>query len=191
MEAAEVRAFVAFDVDAESVARFAALSERLRGAMPKGMRAGFVAPEKMHVTMKFLGAMREELVPTLSEAIRAVAAGPAPITRAMRLGAFGSPKRAHVIVVELDDASGELARIAAAIDARAAALGFAREARTFRPHLTLARLRQTTDARRVLADTGAVPAEEVRVAQLALYRSDPSPHGSVYTPLARAAFSAE
>jgi 2'-5' RNA ligase len=190
-----VRAFIAMDFDADAIARFAAIAERLRARAPHGVRASFVAPDKMHVTVKFLGQTELALAPSLAEIVRASAARAAPITHAQRLGAFGSPKRAHVIVVELDDAGGALARLAAEIEERAAALGFAKEARAYRPHLTLARLRETTDVRKWL-EAALTPsgdpafAAAARITDLTLYRSDGAPTGSVYTPIARAPFTA-
>ena len=185
-----MRAFVAFDLDADSVARFTALAERLRASRPPRLKASFVTPDRMHVTVKFLGPTRLDLAAPLGEAVRACAARAPLVTRPRPIDAFGSPKRAHVIIVPLADPDGALADIAEAIEARAQPLGFARETRAYRPHVTLARLRETADVRDWLELAGAVPDDDVRLTDLTLYRSDGRAPDIVYTPIARTAFTA-
>jgi 2'-5' RNA ligase len=185
-----VRAFFAVDLDDVAVAHLAAAGERLRAALPAGLRASFPPPENLHVTLRFLGPTRLDDAAVLEQAMSPLATGAAPTLRIARASAFGSPKRAHVVVLELHDAGGALARMSAQLSRCAEALGFPREERPYRPHVTLARLKETRDVRAWLAALGPLEETPLGARAITLYRSDASPRGSVYTPIARAFFSA-
>jgi 2'-5' RNA ligase len=68
-------------------------------------------------------------------------------------------------------------------------LGFARERRKYRPHVTLARLRSflPAHARRNFTDAGAnhLPAPEFLAREFLLMQSHLHPKGAQYIPLAR------
>jgi 2'-5' RNA ligase len=57
------------------------------------------------------------------------------------LGAFPTGRRARVVWAGLDDPTQGLAGVADSVGAALEPLGFQREARAFRPHVTLARLK--------------------------------------------------
>lgn len=183
-----MRAFVALDLDAGSADAIAVAAAAVRAASPPTLKASWVAPRSMHVTVQFLGETDEALAPALGDALVAIArASVAPPPAAATLTAFPSEGRARVLVAELADASGALGRVAGAVAAAMEPHGFARESRPYRPHVTLARLRVPRDVRPVIAGSG-VASLALGVASLTLFRSDLGPAGPAYTPLARAAF---
>jgi len=92
--------------------------------------------------MAFLGRVEEARIGTLSSAIASAVQGHVDFTvRLGALGAFPSIRRARVIWAGLDDATGGLAALSESIGDELEPLGFPREKRAFRPHVTLARLR--------------------------------------------------
>ena len=183
-----MRAFVALDLDARSAHAIAAAAAAVRAASPPTWKASWVAPRSMHVTLQFLGETEDAIVPALGEALVAIArAWVAPPPAVATLTAFPSEGRARVLVAELADTSGALGRIAGAVAAATERHGFAREARPYRPHVTLARLRAPREVGPVIARSG-VASLALGVASLTLFRSDLGPAGPAYTPLARAGF---
>jgi 2'-5' RNA ligase len=74
-----------------------------------------------------------------------------------------------------------IAELQTASERAAVAAGFPPEERPFRGHLTLARFRERV-SRPALPPTDL---GTVRLATLALMRSQPQPGGAVYTPIAR------
>jgi 2'-5' RNA ligase len=186
---AAIRAFAALDLDSMSLRRVARVADRLR--MSSGApSATWTAPSKMHVTVKFMGELPLDAVESLGEAMRPLVEGhPAPPASPLRLAAFPRTADARVVVVELDDASGTMAALAEKIDKLAGKHGVPKEERRFRPHVTLARLKLTYDARRWLRPELTEGAGECRVTSLTLYRSDLGSDGSTYTPLARFEFA--
>jgi 2'-5' RNA ligase len=91
-----------------------------------------------------------------------------------------------VIVATLSDEAGQLTKLAGLIEAAATGLGFAPEQRSFRPHITLARLKRPSD---VAAWLPRPPPESpaARFDRLVLYRSILSRQGPSYTVLAQTA----
>ena len=144
-----------------------------------------IAPDQLHVTLAFLGETDESLLPELTQILQDVAATETVHELAVRgLGVF--PRITHPTVVWAGFANpGPLVRMADQLARRCEALGFAREARPFQPHLTLARVKAKPPEElagyiqaRVDADFGSVT-----ISSLELSRSDLEPAGPVYTSL--------
>ncbi|HTQ45548.1 MAG TPA: RNA 2',3'-cyclic phosphodiesterase [Polyangiaceae bacterium] len=184
-----IRAFVALDLDTTSLRRVVRTADRLR--MASGAPAAtWSAGDKMHITLKFAGELDAAAAAPIGKALRELAEGkPAPAPCTVKLDAFPKVEHARVIVAELVDASGDITKLAAAVDKLAAKHGVPKEDRPFRPHVTLARLKRPYDARKWLRADVAEAAGECRCVTLTLYRSELKPEGSVYIPLATFAFA--
>jgi 2'-5' RNA ligase len=182
------RVFVALDIADDARARIAEAAAALRARIPPAWRASLVAREKIHITLKFLGHLAPHVVASMRDAVTAAAtAHPTPPARVAGLTAFPDPSRASVLIVELTDPSGQLAAIAADVESSAASLGVAREPRPYRPHVTLARVREPRNARALLTEAPPLTGHPVGITGLTLYRSDLTPGGATYTPIVRAA----
>jgi 2'-5' RNA ligase len=187
-----LRAFVALDLDSMSARRIARVSDRMR--MGSGAPSATWTPNtKLHVTLKFMGELPEDAVAPLGKALGPLAEGkPAPSPSTFRLDAFPRVADARVLVVELSDARGDLGKLADRVDKLAAKYGVAKEKRAFRPHVTLARLKLSYDARKWLKPELAEVAGELKATHLTLYRSilGQGEEGAEYVPLARWTFAA-
>ena len=110
----------------------------------------WVSPEQIHLTLRFLGNVPDESVPSLLQAIEQAAQGQTAFPlRARALGCFPHPARARVLWVGLDDPSQALGRLNARLTAALTPLGFPPEDRPFHPHLTLARAHNRMPASRL------------------------------------------
>ncbi len=160
------RLFAALDLPADVRARLVAFGRAAAAADP-ALRA--VGDDALHVTLAFLGHRPLDDVAPASAAVGA-AAGAEPV--ALELGGplWLAPRRPHVLSVALRDRDGALGRLQAAVVERlAAALDWTPDRRSFRPHVTVARVRRGPRPRRDAlpdAPTGAFVARS-----LALYRS--------------------
>jgi 2'-5' RNA ligase len=171
-----VRAFLALEVDEAARGRIAGLIERLRPALP-GVR--FVSRENLHLTLRFLGDSRPVTLDSFWDDVAAAARG---LTAAHApLGSLGLfPDRGAPRVLWLDLAlPAALLGVQRESEQAAARAGFPREAREFRPHLTLGRWRSP------VARPGLPAAQlgEAELSRLTLFRSDLRPQGPLYTPL--------
>jgi 2'-5' RNA ligase len=103
----------------------------------------WIPPENFHLTLKFLGEVEERLVPSLHEAAGRITARVAPFTLAFdRFGGFPNLRRPRVIFFAASDGADRLRDLASLVEDEVEPLGFARERRPFRAHLTLARIKR-------------------------------------------------
>lgn len=178
-----IRCFVAVALPEAVREDLGALQGRLR---KHGADLRWVAPESMHLTLKFIGevepdvfeAVGEALAPPLAEEDRAELAPKG-------VGAFPSAHRARVVWVGLSGGVATIARAALEMEARLEPLGIGREKRPFAPHLTLGRARaqgSMPDLRRVLEAEAGYGGPAFTVSEVVLYESRLSPKGPTYTP---------
>jgi 2'-5' RNA ligase len=131
-----MRVFVALNLTQKERARLAAAARPLREA---AFPVRWLPPENVHLTLKFLGELGEEIVPELAAAVGEAVAGSAAFE--MKVGGFGafpSLRRPSVVWVGIELGS-PLRALQEAVEAAAESVGFSREDRPFRPHLTVGR----------------------------------------------------
>jgi RNA 2',3'-cyclic 3'-phosphodiesterase len=188
------RLFVAIDPPAHVRA---ALCAWTRGALGPGPgRTGakrplrLLAPELLHLTICFLGSRPVREIEAITEALEA---GATPVGE-LSVGAplWLPPRRPHALAVELHDPLEELTQLHE--DVRDAIAGTTEwdpdearprgRRRRFRPHITLARMREGAAPRaRELPPT---PQLAFTPEQLILYRSWLAPEGAEYEALGHA-----
>jgi RNA 2',3'-cyclic 3'-phosphodiesterase len=159
--------------------------------------ARWVAPELLHVTMRFLGELPPERLDLVERAARAAAFSTEPFSLDVgRLGAFPNERNPRVLWVGLQGDAGlaSLQQLHTALENGLANLGCGREDKPFSPHITVARTRERAgpEARRAL---GAALVEirshasnthrAFPVHALTVMRSDLHSGRPRYTPLAR------
>jgi RNA 2',3'-cyclic 3'-phosphodiesterase len=144
----EVRGFIAVELP-ETVKTFLRdISSELQQCRAD---VKWVRPENIHVTLKFLGNVRGDLIPAVENLMKSILIGqPAMDMRVSGLGAFPGLSRPRVIWAGLKDASGRLAPLATELDKALEPLGFEREKRPFSPHLTLGRVRSNSGIRELV-----------------------------------------
>ena len=163
----------------------AALGSRCGGSRP---RPGGSTSPPCTWTLSFLGDTEPARVPEISAAIAPqVARRHAPFELGCSgAGAFGG-KRPRVLWAGVTGAVEALAAAQHDLSAALAELGFPPDERPFTAHLTLARAREARGDPAFTACAAALAGEDFGatwVEALVLYRSDLSPKGPAYTPLA-------
>lgn len=178
-----VRCFLALLPDAASLRSLQRCRQTLEAAAGAARGVRWVEPNALHVTLRFFGATDPPQIEQLKRALPTLACS-LPALDARRCAIWPNRARPRLLVLELDAPSALLA-LARACEMLAGRAGFAPEPRSYRAHLTLARLRPGCP----LA-TPPVPPTQLHFDSLALLASEPSAAGSRYRPLARAALPA-
>jgi 2'-5' RNA ligase len=163
-----VRLFAALDLP---VAVRTTLAAWAASAVGRDERLRLVREDSLHVTLVFLGDRPDAGAAT--GALRS-ALDPAPASPALSVTAplWLAPRRPHVLTVALDDPSGGLAAIQAAVlDAMVRSAGHEAEGRRFRPHVTVARVR----GRLRPFELPSPPSLSFHPPAVTLYRSNLSP----------------
>lgn len=178
-----MRLFVALDVP-EATRR--ALDETIRRFESVSRGARWVRAESVHVTLKFIGHVDETKLPAIKNRL-AEAKSTGPIEIAFRnFGFFPNERDPRVFWLGID-ARPNLAALAAKIESSLEPLGIPREARAFKPHLTLARFKteEGLPKLREMVASLAPPDFGIMIAtQFHLYESVLNSTGAVHTKLA-------
>jgi 2'-5' RNA ligase len=180
-----MRLFTGLDLPGEVVRNLEALIVRLRPVA----RIQWSPAANLHVTTKFIGEWAEERLAELKDALARLPTRPAIRVEAAKLGFFPNANAPRICYCGIH-APGLLA-LAADTDVATAALGVARENRAYSPHLTLARIKERPDLRRLDEAIAALPSVQFgrfTAESFFLYRSQLRPSGSVYTKLAEFRF---
>jgi 2'-5' RNA ligase len=172
------RLFVALELPASArdiLARWRASVVRENSALRP------VPVEHLHATLCFLGSRPASQIEEIAAACGVVAGEPVLEPR------LGSPvwlpaRRPRVLAVRLDDGSGALSRVQAALSAALAGGGwYAPESRPYLGHVTVARVAK--DARMKPPRLEPPPAVDVHCSRVTLYRSRLGSGGARYEPL--------
>lgn len=179
------RIFVAVDISDEARRETAAYIESLKREF-SNVRVGWEKPEKLHLTLKFLGDTNENQLAELSEIVKRIAAEtPKFELRIAETGVFPARRNARVLWIDVKDETGSLAKINRMLDAECEPLGFAAEKRNFKPHLTIARLKEPQKSRELIEKHLQKQFEPagVEVAEIVICESRLQPAGSIYQKL--------
>jgi 2'-5' RNA ligase len=180
----DIRSFIAIEIPPPLKARMEEIQRELRGT---DADVKWVRPEAIHLTLKFLGPIRQEDVERISRALAPIVSGGESFeVRVKGLGCFPHPRSPRVVWLGVDRGREALARLQGGIERKTAELSFPPEDRPFSPHLTLGRVRSPrgrTGLAQALerhrdAEIGSFQAREV-----ILFRSELRPSGAVYTKL--------
>jgi 2'-5' RNA ligase len=171
-----VRAFLALEFEEAMRRRIAEAQEGLRRAVA-GVR--WLAPETVHLTLRFLGPAPPEALERLApEVERAAKACPPCDARVDGVGFFPPHGPPRVIWLGLELPPPVLT-LQSSCERAAAAAGFPPEERAFHPHVTLGRWRDRV--RRPAAP--ALDLGRTELGPVVLFKSDLGPQGAVHTPL--------
>lgn len=147
---------------------------RLQGLARAAVHGSF--PKTFHLTLKFLGEVAGRDVPDLERKLSAISFEPFELSLE-KIGHFGSAKFPRILWVCTTSPSA-LLQLVKDLDAATPHLG---DAKSFKSHLTLARVKSVKDAaalESVYAQT--LPALSWRVDHATLYQSTLRPEGPVY-----------
>jgi 2'-5' RNA ligase len=186
-----MRCFVAIELDH---ALRGPLLRLLRERLPASKHVRWCGENQLHLTLKFLGDVDDKTLSRASDVIATASAGVEPFSiRLSELGCFPGPSNPRVLWCGISDETEGCARWLAVADPQLAELGFKREQREFRPHITLGRSRDRAGAdvlRRVLDEAPSPPAREMRVARVVLFESRLLGGGAEYHPVCTARLGA-
>jgi len=132
-----VRAFVAIRPPPDVISDVGAILSRLRSS---DADFRWESVEKLHATVKFLGNVGESMLPLVYDATRRSAGDLGPFEVVFeKLGGFPDARHPRVVWVGCRDVSGSLETFKGRLDDALTPLGFEKDDRAFKPHITLGR----------------------------------------------------
>ncbi|MBS7623293.1 RNA 2',3'-cyclic phosphodiesterase [Candidatus Bathyarchaeota archaeon] len=175
---AKIRSFVAVDVEDHGLRqRFA---EFQKGLLEAGADLKLVAPENMHLTLRFLGEIEEGEIHRVIDVMSTLSIQPFAI-RFIGAGAFPSLNRINAVWVGIRDGSEELTEIVDELEPRLRTIGIPPDRKGFSPHLTIARVKTGRNKDRIAElirrlsdrDFGSLRVESIRLKKSVLTPSGP------------------
>lgn len=176
------RIFIAVTLDP---ALHQAVVELQHSVETAGAKIRWSKPGQLHFTLRFLGEITPAQLALVKVATREAASDTAPFRITLRqLGAFPSFQRPQVVWVGVADGATELQALAAKLEAHLTHHHFPPEERPFKPHLTLARIRDARewgDVVRALTQFRDASVGSQEVQAVTVMESRLTPHGPIHT----------
>lgn len=155
------------------------LSRFIQSLEPNFEGVRWEKPEKLHVTLKFLGDVDDGRVMDISSMIEKLVQDYSPFKMHLDdFGGFPRLKNPRVLYVGLSQ-NKELSQFQKELDLSLCDFGFEKEARKFMPHVTIGRVKKKINVQKApdLVKTS------FEINQVGIIKSELRPKGSVYTPL--------
>lgn len=184
-----MRLFVAVEIGpvAERAAALAGELRQCAARLAPLARITWIPADRLHLTIRFIGSVDAERAGAIQAAM-----SPPLDTASFELGfagvgAFPSSGRPQVLWAGVSAGEPGLRRLEEEVTARLVPLGIPAERRPFRPHLTLARVREASGLRGAALFAGIEQASlgTTHCEAITLYESRLSPAGPTYVPLRR------
>jgi RNA 2',3'-cyclic 3'-phosphodiesterase len=181
------RTFIAIELPHEIRAHVVAHINQLRQSA-QAVTASWNREDNLHLTLKFLGDVPAERIEALSHATAATVSQTEPFLITIGgSGTFPPRSKPNVLWIGIEDPSGTLARLHRNLEDECAKVGFAREARAFHPHLTIARLRKPQHGREIADLHRSIEFPEMRftVSEVVGFKSELLAQGARHSALFR------
>jgi 2'-5' RNA ligase len=180
------RSFISVDIDAGPE-----LVNVCKDLKDTRSRLKVVDPRILHITLKFLGDIEERLVPEIVSVMRDSVEGIDPFHFDLRgVGAFPNSKKIRVVWVGIPD-PGPMPVLVERLEEGLSGLGFEKERREFRPHLTVARAkdpRGMEEVREIMNGLKDHHFGTQDVSSIRLKKSILGPKGPTYSTVEEVAF---
>lgn len=151
----------------------------------------WVAEEKLHLTLKFLGDTDEGLISRIKEELSRVSSAHMPFNiKVYGAGVLPDLRRPRVVFIGLDikvDLADSLKGLQGDIEEAMASLGFKKEDRLFHPHLTIGRVKSPKGKETLLKMIETLKDRDfgiIDVKKISLIKSELKPMGAQYTHIA-------
>jgi len=176
-----MRAFIAIDIPQNIKEKIDSLQQELKRS---GAAVRWTSPMGIHLTLKFLGETKEEKIEKIINKLESNL----PPFDSMKiklkgLGGFPNLKRPRVIWIGIDTEGARLKELQGAVERNLQSLGFPRESRGFKPHLTLGRmknLRGLSLLLEMIKEKVDIELGEFTADSLYLFQSILKPNGAEY-----------
>ncbi len=133
-----MRCFIAIDLPDEIIRQIGLVIDAV---CPLSKDVKWVPYENIHLTLKFLGDVKDDLLPEIEQRISGVCRLHEPFSITVRgTGAFPNEKKPNVLWIGVDK-SDRLKEIYLGIDNSMSEVGFEKESRKLSPHLTIGRVK--------------------------------------------------
>lgn len=185
---ANVRSFIAIEIPEEIKKELSSIQNELKKSSGKVSSVSWARIETTHLTLKFLGDVPEEKIKATEEALRLSARGIKAFTISVAgTGCFPNLENPRVLFAGTQE-SAELKNLHAAIEGSLCAIGFEKDEKPFRPHLTIARIKNPFEGKKLSKAIKELKTDikaDFIADSVILFKSELNSKGAAHTPLAK------
>lgn len=178
------RCFVAVEQDKPEIRmRFQQVQRRLEST---GANLKSVKPENIHITMRFLGNVKDSIVPQVGQLVEEIEVKPLHLN-VKGVGVFPHLGYIKVIWAGVEGDTDVLMDVQERLEKKLTVLGFKPERQEFHPHATLCRVRGGKNKELLIEELQSLEDTEfgeLTVDHIALKKSKLTSEGPIYTTLA-------
>ncbi len=181
---APIRAFIAIEIAEEIRQKIDTFQAELKRSSEP---VSWTKSQNIHLTLKFLGEIEQNQIDDIASQLQMVTEPIASFSISIQgVGLFPSSKRPRVLWVGVQDLSDELLGLAEKVHDHLNHVGFTKEKRLFKPHLTLGRVKAPL-SRHFVENflNNPFTCGDQNVHEVVLMQSQLHPKGAVYTPLVK------
>ena len=175
------RGFIAVDVPV-----FSKILEFEKDIRNSGADVKLVEPKNIHITLKFLGDIEEELIGNIEEVIKKSCENINSFNIMLKSsGVFPNYNYIKVVWIGIENIEN-LGKISSSIDEGTSKFGFEKEKRRFSAHLTIGRVKSAKNKERLLQiikEYSDVEFGNIDVKFIELKKSELTSKGPIYTTL--------
>ena len=179
-----IRTFIAFALPDDIKSALGRVQEGLKSS---GLKAKWVRLQGIHLTLKFLGNIEFDQIDPVAAKMAIAVRGSGPLLLGAKgVGVFPNARRPRVIWAGLNGDLEQLGNLQRNLDAALSEIGFAREKRSFKGHLTMGRFKDRMDSRKVAQALEKFAGFETQIftaQHLILFKSQLESTGAVYSQL--------
>ena len=183
MKEDKLRLFIAIELPSNIIDGLRNVQEELKD---KSNKSSWAKPENIHLTLKFLGDTETGKIDSMVNILEGIAGRSFSFEISVKgVGTFPAAGNPRVIWVGIEE-NKDMLQLYNNIEEGLAALGFEKERRDFKPHLTLGRIKFLNDRaglKRRLEKVAGLNLGRVAVAGFALFKSTLTPEGAIHTRL--------
>ena len=180
-----IRAFLAIEPPADILEAVGILQEKLKKEITG--KVSWTKPQGNHLTLKFFGNIDENDKKNICAAVEKQVALTTPLSiKIAGTGCFPNSKKPRVLWLGASGDIEKIAKLQAQLEEDFEKIGFERENRNFRPHLTLGRVKNPGDVTGVGEAINKYihySAGEFICKEVVLFQSKLTPQGAIYSKL--------
>jgi 2'-5' RNA ligase len=163
----------------------AELTEVIQQAQSKLQGIKWVLPEQVHITLHFFGKTSEQEIQRIRELVSPLTACYPPLHLGLEgIGVFPTAHKPRVIWVGVVGETSVLSRLQGEIENALGKANFLLEDRSFRPHATIGRVKDSRQTgKQAIGEIASIKTELRTINKITLFQSMLSPQGPHYESL--------
>ncbi len=183
-----IRSFIAIETPKDIRDNIGVLQTKLKTGL--GILVRWVAIENMHLTLIFLGEVKEDFLNKVKEQLISAVQMVKPFEANLNgLGAFPSQKSPRIIWIGMDKGKNEVIDLQSKVEKSLMTIGCRPEDRKFHPHLTIGRVKGTIKEATNIFEANYT-CRDFPVKSIVLFKSTLRPQGPIYEKLEEFHFGA-